>query len=307
MDSYLVIRTKYGVLTVPKSEIVNSKNQVNIFENSDLKISIEKSREGFIRRFYNNGVITATQTISFDGIIVSSSGFIKDGIYYEYDESGNIVSERFIKNGVENGVLTEFYRDGRVKARIDYKDGKVDGKAIFYNHNSKPVLERSYSKGVLDGFSIEYDLEGNVKSKVLYSLGKIVTENELLETKQINDKKVEISSENNVYDVKLSTTNIELDKVVKKDISSRIINIARGKKIFVYEKKKYIGSFSYDLDYNIIDLTGNIPDGYIEVFDRKTKLVFEFFSNWPVSLIIIEDGKQIAEFNYDKNGKATRK
>ena len=298
IDDHLIIRTKYGVLSVPRSEILDDADSINIPESVNLRISVEKSTEGYVRRFYEGGVLKGTQVLSEGGVIISSDGYIPDGVYYEYGEGGNIISERMIKNGVENGPLIEFYEDGRIKARIDYHNGKAHGKAIFYTMDSKPMLEQTYSNGVLDGFSIEYDIEGNVKAKVLYSNGKLV------------DSIVKVEK-----DVKEETKQPEglkassaVDKVdIKPDISTRVVKIARGKKVFVYVKNRYFGSFIYDKNYNIIDITGRIPDDIIDVSDDNKRLRFEFSSNWPISAVLIENGVEVKKLYYSEDGKAVEK
>lgn len=298
IDNYLIIRTKYGVLTVSKSDILDSSSQPAIPEDVSLRIVIESSTDTYLRRFYEGDLLKATQVISKDGVIISSDGYIKDGIYYEYDDKGNIISERVIKDGIENGPLVEYYDDGKVKARIDYHNGKIHGKAIFYTLESKPMLEQTYSNGVLDGFSIEYDIEGNIKTKVLYSNGRLV--DSMVKSTESGD--VEVSSQ--VLTLKGEKKRDEVE--VRPDLSTRIVKIARGRKVFVYLKNRYIGSFTYDKDYNIIDITGKILDGFVEVDEDGKKVRFEFLSNWPVSMTIFEKGIETKKFLYDENGRVKK-
>lgn len=309
IDDYFIIRTKYGVLSVPKREVFTQSDlpKEEISENVNLKISIDKSSDVFLRRFYEGESIIGEQILSKEGVVLSSTGYIKDGIYYEYDTNGNIISERIIKNALENGPVLEFYPDGKIKARIDYRDGKIHGKAIFYNNESKPVLEQTYSNGVLDGFTIEYDLNGNIKDKILYISGKNAG-------KQSEDKislsMVSVSTKPEINKAKMVETKVEesnVNKTSQSDVSYRSVKIARGVKVFINVKSKYSGSFTYDKDYNVIDITGKIPNEKIEINDGKKKVIFEFSSNWPVSCVIFEDGLEKKRFIYDENGKAIEK
>lgn len=309
IDNYFIIRTKYGVLSVPKFDVLTPSDlpKEELFESSNLKISVEKSSDTFIRRFYDGNKMIGEQILSRDGVIISSTGYIKDGIYYEYDSRGNIMSERIIKNGLENGPLIEFYEDGKVKSRIDYRDGKIHGKAIFYSKESKPILEQTYSNGILDGFTIEYDINGNIKDKILYISGK--------NAGRQNEEKIAltmVSFSTKTENVKTQSveSRIEDSKTIQPlqtDISYRLVKIARGIKVFVNVKSRYSGSFIYDNGYNIIDITGKIPDGKIEIADSNKKIIFEFSSNWPVSCVVFEDGVEKKRFIYDENGKAIEK
>ncbi|MEF3280489.1 MAG: hypothetical protein K6357_05935 [Elusimicrobiota bacterium] len=302
MDDYYVIRTKYGILSVAKSELLTppdiqiATGVINGNKGYELKIIIKKSSDVYTRFFYENDVITSTQVLSLTGVIISSSGFVKDGIYYEYDESGNLMAERTIKNSLDNGPVIEFYPDGIVKSRIDFKDGKINGKAFFYTPDSKLILEQTYSNNVLDGFSIEYDLDGNVKSRVLYSQGKIA---DSIAKKDDSEKQPDEQLENKIIE---NPKNISTDR-----ISTKVIKIARGKKIFLYKNNKYTGSFSIDGDYNVIDINGKISNGEIIVEDGKTNLIFNFSNNWPISLKIVMGGVIKDDFIYDENGRAKRK
>ena len=297
IDNYYVIRTRYGVLSVSTSEVlgnINISTNIAILDNKsdlvELKIITHKTDNGYKRYFYENSVIIATQVFNTDLSSFSVEGIVKDGIYYEYDENGNMISERTIKNGLENGPVIEFYPDGIVKSRIDFKDGKINGKAMFYTPDSKLILEQTFSNGILDGFSVEYDLDGNVKSKVLYSNGKLA--NTLDE-----DKKQEKKKDNNEGG----------KEVISEDsYSVKIINIARGKKVFVHRNNKYIGSFTFDSDYNVIDVTGKIPDRDYEIKDSKNNIVFKFVSNWPKELTVIKQDEEI-KYIYNENGEAIKK
>ncbi|MGC9070114.1 MAG: toxin-antitoxin system YwqK family antitoxin [Elusimicrobiales bacterium] len=303
MDNYYVVRTKYGVLSIPKDDILKKSEELRIPDNVNLRIEIKKSSEGYVKNFYEGSVLSASQFFSNDGVMISSSGLISDGIYYEYDSDGNLLSERTIRNGFENGPLIEFYPNGGVKARIDFKDGKINGKAIYYSDESRPILEQTYTNGLLDGFSIEYDADGNIKTKVLYSSGKMV--DSIVKKADAEMMPISPSTPSAISQEHYEKKEDNKKADIKSNITTKVLNIARGKKVFVNFNSKYTGSFIYDSSFNIVDITGKIPDGSIIVEDSKLKLTFEFLSNWPVSLIVLDGGVEVKRFMYDDNGKAS--
>ncbi len=296
-DNY-VIRTKYGILSVKKEDILypDSENIIikqtdNIKNNKDLRIITKKIENGYKRFFYENGVIIATQTFINNELI--TEGNIKDGVYYEFDENDNMIAEKTIKNGIENGTVIEFYPSGIIKSKINFKDGKIHGKAYFYTEDSKLILEQSFENGVLEGYSIEYNLDGNIKSKILYHNGKLA---------ETNEEKKEENKENTQNEPVISTETLKIE-----EITTKKINLARGKKIFVYKNNKYIGSFTFDNEFNILDITGSIPDGEIEVKESKYNIIFQFLNNWVVSLKVMKGGIIEKEYLYKDDGKSVLK
>jgi antitoxin component YwqK of YwqJK toxin-antitoxin module len=296
-DNY-VVRTKYGVLSIKRDDIINppqiddtliSKINHSTTSVNELKIITSKKNEMIEKKFYEGDTLTATQIFSLTSSSpISTSGYIKDGIYYEYDENGNLISEKTIKNGIENGPVIEFYPNGIIKSRIDYKNGKIDGKVHIYSEDGRLILEQSYSNGVLDGFTTEYDLDGNIKSRILYSMGKL-SDNVSKNEESLNQNKTEKNELENLS-----------------EFSTKMLNLARTKKIFVYKNKKYIGSFTIDTQYNMIDVTGDIPNSTYEIKDGENTLVFDFKKNIPVSLKVIKAGGEITKYSYDEDGKAMK-
>jgi|GEM_PF-2029245 len=309
MDNTYIIRTKYGILSIDKNEIINhSQTAETIISQIDkstttskqeLKIILSKNQNYIEKKFYENNNLIATQVFSStSSIIISSSGYVKDGIYYEYDENGTLLSEKTIRNGLENGAVIEFYPNGIIKSKIDYKDGKIDGKVYIYSEDGRLILEQSYSDGVLDGFTTEYDLDGNIKSRILYSMGKLSE----IPLKEKDENKENIKSNLN--------EETKLQKIENKNISefsTKILTLSRNKKVFIYKNKKYTGSFTFDNDYNIIDITGDIPDKEFEIKDNKEILIFYFNKNFPISLKVIKNNNEVTEYNYTEDGKAVRK
>lgn len=289
-DDYYIVRTKYGVLSISKNEVINNPDielSTQNFNNKgyELKMITIKSTETYTRFFYNYDIIVATQVFLNSGVLISSSGFIKDGIYYEYDEKNDMVAERTIKHGIENGPVIEFYPNGIIKSRIDFKDGKLSGKAFFYTEDSRLILEQTYTNGLLDGFSIEYDLDGNIKSKILYSNGKIF--NDIVKEEVKDNNKEEKNNEKNIFS----------------EVSIRVVKIARGNKFFIYKNNKYTGSFTLDDDYNVIDISGNIKDGEYDIKDKKINFKITFDKNWPKKLFDINTE---SSYIYNELGQAKK-
>jgi ribosomal protein L40E len=73
--------------------------------------------------------------------------------------------ERVTKvEGVLNGPSRKYYRNGRLKSEVDYKDGKREGAARLYYESGQLKAEGTYQNGQLTGPVREYDEKGNLKN-----------------------------------------------------------------------------------------------------------------------------------------------
>jgi uncharacterized protein len=124
---------------------------------------------------------------------------VPEGVRREFSEEGEIERSFFFRNGIvvaegilsENGqrqgLWTEYYPDGRLRARGTYTDDKrtgtwefyyesgqleqrgifderglPSGKWIWYYEHGGLLREEHYVNGLLDGMMTEYDSDGNI-------------------------------------------------------------------------------------------------------------------------------------------------
>jgi antitoxin component YwqK of YwqJK toxin-antitoxin module len=145
---------------------------------------------------------------------VLSDGFYKqekkDSLWFNYAQSGELMSAENYKNDLLNGKALYYYKEGQVlehklqvERRVQYLDGKLHGKYQSYFYNGKLKQEGSYERGLkqglwseynskgvligtmkyvndfLHGWVITYDEAGQVLNKTLYLDGQKLSEKEL--------------------------------------------------------------------------------------------------------------------------------
>ncbi|MFA6709196.1 MAG: toxin-antitoxin system YwqK family antitoxin [Fusobacterium sp.] len=71
-------------------------------------------------------------------------------------------NREFYKNGKPDGKWIYFYSNGNIKSIENWKDGKLHGKYILYSSNGEKYLETKYKKGLDNG-----------NYKIYYSDGKL--------------------------------------------------------------------------------------------------------------------------------------
>lgn len=273
MDDFYVIRTKYGVLTIKKEEILNPQDIEFTKENENLakaefdtkkssdtsenipsfSMEVIASTSGAIKLFYENSIVIATAVYNAKNELIFLEGEIKEGKYLRTYPSGKILSEIYFKNGKENGLTKFYYENGNLQAKAEYKNGLLDGTVYSYSPQGNLLSEQNYKDGLLDGAFIEYLPDGTLKNKVLYSKGKVVTSK--------NEEKSDI-------------TNDKIESL----ITLKKKKVARGFQFLVYSGKKYRGSFT--IKENGVELEnrreGSMPDGSFKVYSDDGVLTDEF-------------------------------
>lgn len=70
------------------------------------------------------------------------------------------------------GQFNEYFDNGKIKGKGEFKDGLVHGLRTVYYENGNKSLERNYSNGINDGASIEYYPSGQIKQEANFKNGK---------------------------------------------------------------------------------------------------------------------------------------
>ncbi len=112
---------------------------------------------------------------NFDGQMERTVEFIdKDTRIFEDFYGDNKRSERYtIKNDLMTDSAFTYYRNGSVKTRVFYKDGKKDGKYFEYYPNGTLQDSYSFTAGVEDGKYIGYHPNGVIADEFEIVKGKI--------------------------------------------------------------------------------------------------------------------------------------
>ncbi|NLI09279.1 MAG: toxin-antitoxin system YwqK family antitoxin [Elusimicrobia bacterium] len=315
MDDFYMIRTKYGVLTVKKDEVVNPQElepkesgEVSVssqsasqqtlstqavsessssFQSENISIftlEIAASSDTVNKIFFENKIAIATMTYNTKNELISSSGEIKNGKYSRFYPSGNILSEIYFENGKENGLAKFYYENGNLQTKAEYKNGVLDGAVYSYSPEGKILAEQNYKEGVLDGDFIEYAPDGTVKNKTVYIKGEILKPQE---NKKSQEK-----------------------PVMETALKAKKVKVARGYKFLVYSDKKYKASFIIDENGNNLlnHKSGTLPDGNLKVISEDGSLTEEFlFKDDEIKSYLKTDGGKTESFSYDKDGKAIKK
>lgn len=98
-----------------------------------------------------------------DVFCVDSKDAPVNGLVIEYYENGKVLREMHIKDGRENGTEKEYYENGNLRVVAEVKDGKADGPSKLYNENGKLYMEIDWVNGTATKIQI-FDDAGNIIS-----------------------------------------------------------------------------------------------------------------------------------------------
>lgn len=100
--------------------------------------------------------------------------FLLTGVHKEYYSDGTIKSKIQYKNGKQSGYVREYHPNGRL-AFVQYvRDGKINGPVKAYYSSGRLKGEVIYVNNSEHGRMREYYESGTIKEEALYVRGKII-------------------------------------------------------------------------------------------------------------------------------------
>ena len=125
------------------------------------------------------GLANAKNIASKDLFLIDNIAYIKGtdnpytGKVVDKYSNGTKHFQAFLKNGKQDGITTEWYKDGSVKTKNSYVDGKHDGSTIWWQPNGKKIFETYFINGMESGTATQWSNNGK-KISELYTKDGIV-------------------------------------------------------------------------------------------------------------------------------------
>lgn len=330
MDDASLIRTKYGSLTVKKTEIkevlpearsaetppsavgtstvapvalstvtaVEVSSAAHAPEPPDVSappamtFAVVSLGTSAVQKIYSEGgVVAATETWSPAGELISREGTVKDGVWRELYPGGAVKSEKTVLGGVNNGPLRTFYPSGALQTEANYLAGRLNGPMITYTEDASPLFEQNFVNGRLHGVVREYNPDASVKSETLYADGSPV------------------ASQTPAAAPASPVAAVSGAAAPKSPPSAYTVksqSLARGDRYSFYYENRYKGRVILDSSFNLTSLSGSLPDGSAVFYgaDGSPEKEFVFSGGGLLELKIFGPGA--ASYRYEKD-KAIKK
>lgn len=112
--------------------------------------------------YYADGNKIAKEKFDVKGNVTKTEGQIPDGIAKEYYRNGKLKAEINLKNGLLNGPMKKYSESGYLKSAINYRNGIRHGETKIYWENTNVVsLIDTYEDGRIVDKKV-YDVSGNL-------------------------------------------------------------------------------------------------------------------------------------------------
>lgn len=314
MDGAVLVKTKYGSLTVNKADIQEQKASepapalpaavstaaaaAPAAAAAELPAlpaeepaprltfaTVEASTSSRRLVYYESGVAIATETLDAAGALASLEGAVKDGTYTEYYPDGALKTVKSMLGGKASGTLKAFYPGAVLQAEAYYMGGVKEGPFRYFTPEGRLLLEAEYRGDRLNGWKKEYGPDGALKAETYYQ----------------DDQPAEPPKPQAAP----APAPAERDTMV----TVKTVKVARGESFSFQLNGKYIGKARLDKEFNLLGLEGRVPDGTVKVYDKDGKLVKElaFEKGELRGLKVYEPGGPLqAEYVYVKE-KAVKK
>ena len=231
---FLIIFSFVFLSSLLKAQTTPNPNGKNIFYYDNGNKSSEGNMvngkpDGYWKSYYQNGVLknegnrkkfqldSVWKFYNDQGKITKSITYAegkKSGYLTTYDTAGLIISEENYINDIKQGTTINFYKSGKTKQTIPFKNGKADGISYIYSEDSvitsiikykMGYIEKQekinqtdekgnkqgiwkefypdgtvkkeirYKEGIIDGYVKEYDKKGDLTEMKKFNFGKEVT------------------------------------------------------------------------------------------------------------------------------------
>jgi len=111
------------------------------------------------------------------GNLVSEKNYahgVLEGVSRLYYPTGELMTEWAYKNGRRNGVSRGFFRNGQLKDKGYYKDDKLDGKVTMFYADGRLRTEMNFKDDRQEGATKTYSRDGKLEYIYTHRRGQLI-------------------------------------------------------------------------------------------------------------------------------------
>ena len=123
--------------------------------------------------------LTGTLVLKISGIYTNSTGSYNinnNGILREWYDSGTLLLEYNMTNGIKDGICKRWYENGQIDILYNYSIGRLSGTQKKWHSNGNKRGEWNYIEDKLHGISTEWYDNGEIRSIKEYDNDVLIEE-----------------------------------------------------------------------------------------------------------------------------------
>ncbi len=93
----------------------------------------------------------------------------KEGLMKDFYPNGRLKAERIFENDIQVGKTTIYHKNGSVKEVQYYKDGKIHGGDTVFYDTGAPEMVLTFNKGLKDGYVRKWAADGSLTYEARYA------------------------------------------------------------------------------------------------------------------------------------------
>jgi antitoxin component YwqK of YwqJK toxin-antitoxin module len=98
----------------------------------------------------------------------------KEGLMTDFYKDGKVKGQRFFENDLQVGKTVYYYPSGKIKEAQYYEEGKLHGGDTIFYEDGKPEFMRNFTNGLLDGYIRKWGPDGAIIYEARYSNDTLV-------------------------------------------------------------------------------------------------------------------------------------
>ena len=295
MDGLVLVQTKYGSLTIKKTDIQEQKTmlpalapavsaqvaaalstaavvavstapavlpvstQAAVAVSTALAVPAEPPAPKLTFATVQPSTTTRLLIYSANGVAVATETF-------------NAAGERLsLEGAIKDGTYTEYYDNGGLKTVKTLANGKVSGTLKAFYPNGAVQIEAYYLAGAKDGAFKYFAEDGKPLMEASYSNDKLNGWKREFGPEGL-PKSETYYADDKPADPPKAQPAAAPAKEPESMVTAKTLNLARGERFSFQLNGKYVGKLTLDKTYNIISQEGNIPNGAVKIYSKDEKL-----------------------------------
>ena len=292
MDGVVLVQTKYGSLTIKRTDIKEQKAvppapapAVSAQVTAALSTAAAVSSEAAVSVSTEAAVTVSTALpvpaepptpkLTFTTVQPSTSTrlivYSENGVAIATETLSAAGAQLPLEGALKDGTYTEYYDNGVLKTVKTIANGRSSGTLKAFYPAGSVQIEAYYLAGAKDGPFKYYGEDGKLLMEAAYKNDKLDG------WKKEYDAAGAVKSASYYIDDHLAEppkaqAAKEQPKEAESSVTVKVVALARGERFTFQLNGKYAGRATLDNEFNIISLEGDVPDGAVKVYAKDGKL-----------------------------------